>query len=81
MWLGVGDEEMKFETGIMNLVLKPEDEGDVFNLGIISTKLINHSNFTEIRSGDKKEGARCDSMVIDYKELIKFLCEANAQSI
>lgn len=69
---------MKFEVGVMNLVLKPENEEDVFNLGIISTKLVNHSNFTIIRDNNKNEGARCESMVINYGVLIKFLCEANS---
>lgn len=73
---------MKFEAGQLNLVLKPENDNDVYNLGIIGTKIKSRTQFNTIK-GDEKvlKNAECQSMLIEYKELIKFLITANAKSL
>ena len=65
---------MKFEVGVLDLVLKPEHDGDVYNLGVICTKLKCETQFTAIKDDDgKNTNVQCDALLVKYDELIKFL--------
>ncbi len=69
---------MKFETGTLNLVIKPEHDGDVYNLGVISTKLKCKTEFTATIDGDIKDTrVQCNALLVKYDELIEFLISAS----
>lgn len=62
---------MKYEAGTLNLVMKPENEKDVFDLGVIS------KNFKYMMNMEKSDSyLNVESFMIDYKDLLKFLIEA-----
>ncbi len=55
-------------------MLYPEDEGDIYNLGVISTNIASQTEFTETSNTDEPEKkTECKALLIEYTDLTNFL--------
>lgn len=69
---------MKFEAGVLNLVIKPENDGDAYNLGVMSTKFKCQTQFiSEKNTDDPETKIECKALLVKYEDIIDFLTSAN----
>jgi hypothetical protein len=62
---------MKFEAGSLHLVIKPENDKDVYNLGRISTKFNCETQFNA--TVGEANSMECNALLVKYTELIEYL--------
>ena len=69
---------MKIENDVNSnyLILRPEDEMDIFRLGIISTKITMPTTFTNTTDKPKH---RLDYVVLEKSNLLNFLINENKE--